>query len=437
MVQPLAAINVNQADAITTDGQTDIVKPWEIFLMVWLLLISGNPYITRNLDTAIVISTIIPAWYVYKNSNRPITYRTIVIFVFFIGYELMHAVMFSLDYSLTIFKIFLVLLFAFCAVQLLRERFVIILTRTMVILSLISFVFTLLCYVPGLNRTLYNLASQVFYIDQGYKAYVNPTLLIYTFSHEYFTGEFSYARNPGPFWESGAFAAFLLVTLFLHYSIRRISSIEHLFDRQATVLVIAIVSTTSTTGFFALMVLLFYYTAQTKSAIKYVLVVLMGLSFYVAFVNVEFLGSKVAKEIEESSTRNNRFGAALMDWEDIKKRPLLGSSRRIEVLFGTTEASLDTRRPNGFTNFLRNYGFVYPSIYFILVFISFYAVMTYHGNFGKRNLAFFGIILLWIVSFSELVFNLAFFKALIFLSQTYGPNNHASKLPSTEPTLPS
>lgn len=404
-------------------GQDSIrAKPWEMLLMYWLLMVSGNPYITRNLDIVIVASTIIPLWYIYKNSNRVISYRTIIIFVFFIGYELMHSILFKLDYSLTIFKIFLVLLFAFSVVHLLQERFVPVLTQTMVIISIVSFVFTFLCYVPGLNRVLYNLADQIFHIDQGYKSFVNPTIIIYTFSHEYFTGEFSYARNPGPFWESGAFAAFLLVTLYLHYCTKKISTIPNLFDKQGTILIVAILSTTSTTGFFTLVVLLFYYTAQTKSAFKYVLVVLMALSFYVSFLSVEFLGKKVAKELDESATRNNRFGAALMDFEDIMKRPLLGSSRRIEVLFGTTEATLETRRPNGFTNFIRNYGFLYTGIYFIIVFGSFTFVMNYYGNYNKRILAFFGIFLLWMVSFSELIFNLAFFKALIFLTQTYRPN---------------
>jgi hypothetical protein len=408
-----------QSEALDQDSTR--ATPWEMLLMYWLLMVSGNPFLTRNLDVVITTSTIIPLWYIYKNSNKVISYRTIVIFVFFIGYELMHALMFKLDYSLTIFKIFLVLLFAFSIVNLLKERFVIVLTQTMVIISIVSFVFTLLCYVPGLNRALYNFADKVFHIDQGYKSFVNPTLIIYTFSHEYFTGEFSYARNPGPFWESGAFAAFLLVTLYLHYCTRKISSINNLFDKQSIILITAILSTTSTTGFFTLVVLLFYYTAQTKSALKYVLVVLMGFSFYMTFVSVEFLGKKVAKELEESSTRNNRFGAALMDFEDIMKRPLLGSSRRIEVLFGTTQATAETRRPNGFTNFIRNYGFLYTGIYFIIVFGSFTSVMHYYGKYNKRILAFFGVFLLWMVSFSELLFNLAFFKALIFLSQVYQP----------------
>jgi hypothetical protein len=387
--------------------------------MFWILLVSGNQYFTQNFEIVIVLSAVIPAYYMFRNANRAISYRTIFTFAFLLGYEMMHALIFHLDYSLTIFKLTLVLLLAFSTVQLLENRFITVLTQTMCILSIISFVFTFFCYVPGLSSFLYNLSFKLFYIDQGFKAYVNPTLLIYTFSHEYFTGEFNYARNPGPFWEGGAFAVFLLVTIFLHYSTRRITKISDLFDKRSIILMVAVITTTSTTGFFALVVLLFYYTLQTKSALKYVFLVLMGISFYLAFLNVEFLGSKVSKQLDESRTTNNRFGAALMDWEDIKKRPILGSSRRIEIVFGTAEASMETRRPNGFTNFLRNYGIVYFSFYFFLVFVSFNSILKYYSGISRERLAFFGIIILWIVSFAEEIFDLAFFKALIFLTYTY------------------
>jgi hypothetical protein len=397
----------------------DKVKTWEILLMYWVLMLSGNPYFSKNLDYFIVASAIIPIVYIFKNSYRPIRYRTLFIFVFLLGYEIMHALIFKLDYSLTFFKLTLVLFIAFAVAQIFGDRFVKVLTKTMVVFSLISFVFTFLCYVPGLGRFLHDLAARTFYMDAGIKGYINPTLMIYTFSHEYFTGEFSYARNPGPFWESGAFSVFLIVTLFLHYSTRQLRSIQDLFDKQATVLIIAVLSTTSTTGFFCMVVLMFYYTMQTKSAIKYVFAVLMAVSFYLAFVSVDFLGSKVTKELGESSTKNNRFGSALMDWEDIKKRPIFGSSRRIEVITGSEIVSNEDRRPNGFTNFFREYGLVYFIFYFALIYISFQAVLKYHGNFNSQNMALFGIGLLWIGAFSELIFDLVFFKALIFLSHTY------------------
>lgn len=429
-MEAAATQHVSHAPALADEK----VKVWEILLMYWVLMLSGNPYFSKKLDYFIVASAIIPIVYIFRNSYQPIRYRTIFIFVFLLGYELLHAVMFKLDYSLTFFKLTLVLLIAFSVAQIFADRFIKILVHTMVIFSLISFVFTVLSYVPGLGRFLHDFAARTFYMDAGVKGFINPTLFVYTFSHEYFSGEFSYARNAGPFWESGAFSVFLIVTLFLHYSTRQIRSIPDLFDKQALVLILAVISTTSTTGFFSMVVLMFYYTMQTKSAIKYVFGVLMSISFYLAFINVEFLGSKVTKELGESGTRNNRFGSALMDWEDIKKRPILGSSRRIEVITGTTVITDEMRRPNGLTNFFREYGLVYFLVYFTLIVISFKTVLNYHGNFNRMDMALFGIALLWIGAFSELVFDLVFFKSLIFLAHTYrhNPQPVALEHPATQ-----
>ena len=232
---------------------------------------------------------------------------------------------------------------------------------------------------------------------------------------------YDYHRNAGPFWESGAFASFLIVTLFLIYSTKRIAKISDMFDKSSTILVITVVSTTSTMGFLALILLLSFFTWQLKSVLKYVLLVLIVMTSILAFTNVSYLGNKVTQQLDESGKTNNRFGAALMDWEDIQKRPLIGASRRISVIFGTEERSWETRRPNGLTNFLRDYGLIYVTVYFALVFASFNNISRYYHNYSKPNVAFFGVLILCVISFSELLFDLVFFKALVFLYEAYKP----------------
>jgi hypothetical protein len=315
-----------------------------------------------------------------------------------LGYEVMHAIVYSLDYSLTIFKLFLVLLLGFAVVQILGNKFVRVLTLTMVIISVISLIFTVLCYVPGLNWKLYTLAEQLFPIPRGFKDYTTPTLLIYTFHPQYFSGEFEYVRNAGIFWESGAFAVFLNLTLFLRYLTKRIVHVEDLFDKTSILLMITLLTTTSTMGFLALMAILTFFTMQLKTALN-----------------------KISNQLEESDETNNRFGAFLMDWEDIKDRPIIGSSRRIEVLFGTNEFTKQNRRPNGFSNFLREYGLIYFSAYFIMIYYSNKRIFYYHHFYDKFSYAAFGVVLLWLLSFSEIIFDLPFLKSLIFLSMVYIP----------------
>lgn len=398
------------------------VKAWEILLMYFVLMLTGNPFFVTHYDILVAFSFVIPLYYFFRNTRRVISYQTVLIFVFLLGYELMHAFVYSLDYSKTIFKLALVLLLGFAVVQLLRDKFIRVLVNTMIIISIVSIIFTILCYIPGINWFLYELAIKTFPMppDAG-KDYIPWTLLIYTFHPQYFAGEFSYVRNAGIFWESGAFAVFLNITLYLRYITKRIVHVRDLFDTKSTILIITTLTTTSTMGFLTLMALLTFFTLKLRTNLKFMFLLLMILTTYVTFVNVDYLGDKISTQLAESTETNNRFGAALMDWEDFKKRPLIGSSRRIEVIFNTQERSQKTRRPNGLTNFFREYGLIYCTVYFLLVYRSFRQIFYAHHGYRKFSVALFGVFLLWLVSFSELLFDLPFFKALIFLSMVYYP----------------
>ncbi len=392
---------------------------WDVLLMLFLLLISGNPFIggAKYFQLFTIASAVIPTVHILRNYKKSVSYRTIFIFVFLLGYEVMHAFMFKLDYTFTIIKLTLILLLSVATVDILKNRFIVVLTRTMVLISLVSFVFVLLSYTP-IHTPLYKLAAKLFPVEE-YNGYSMPTILIYTFCYEYFVGELPYVRNAGIFWESGAFAVFLNITLFLHYSTKSIKTVKDLFDKNATILIIALASTTSTMGALSLMVILTFFSAQLKSALKYVLLVLILISGYLAFSTVEFLGKKISRELNQSKVTNNRFGSALKDFENISERPLLGWSRRIEVVFKTSVYSAKTHRPNGFTNFLRNYGLVYFTVYFFLVFQSFKNVYTYHNHASNFYIPMFGIFILCMVSFSETIFDLVFLKSLIFLYSAY------------------
>lgn len=415
-------------------SDTASVAWWEIALMFFLLLISGNPYVnTKEFVLFLILSTIIPLVHIIRNYNKTVSYRTIFIFIFFLGYEVMHAVMFKLDYTLTIFKLALVLLLSVATVDILKDKFIAVLTKTMVLISIVSFFFVIISYTP-IHSTLYKAGLKLFPVDE-YNDIRVSTILIFTFSWEYFEGVLPYVRNCGIFWESGAFAVFLNITLFLHYSSRNLKSILDLFDKQASILILALLTTTSTMGVLSLMIVLSFFSFQFKSAVKYILLFLIVISGYLAFTTVDFIGEKISNQLSQSRTTNNRFGAALKDFENIAERPLLGWSRRIEVVFNTTVYSARTHRPNGFTNFLRNYGLVYFSVYFILVFFSFKNIYVFYHHSYNFYVPLFGVFLLFIVSFSEVIFDLVFLKSLIFLYSVYYPSGEpisvrTSKVPS-------
>ncbi|WP_158826205.1 hypothetical protein [Mucilaginibacter lacusdianchii] len=409
-----------------TSNQKMPVTAKEYGLMFLLLATSGNPFFTQNLPIVITLVSAFSLYYILSHYNQKIYHRTFLIFVFFMGYEVLHAIMFHLDYSVTIVKLFLIMLFGFAVVNTLKKRFVPVFIQTMYVISIISFVFTVLVYIPGLGRALYNIAEQLFPLKKDFKNYSTPTLLLYTFLPEFFDGRFTYARNAGIFWESGAFAVYLNVVLYLHYYTKTIVGYKDLIDKKSVVFVIAILTTASTMGFLSLIVVLTVYALQFKSNLKYLFVVLVFLASALAFNSFDFLGAKISEQLAVSGVDNNRFGSALMDWHDIMQRPILGWSRRIEVLFGTTVSSARSHRPNGLTNFLRNYGFLYFTVYFYLVYASFKSIGTYY-KISRASMAILGVLLLWIVSFSEMIFDEAFFKSLLFLYMVY--------LPASVPTV--
>jgi hypothetical protein len=400
----------------------------DVLLMYVVLALSGNPYIQgKHFQIFLVVASIVPIVYMLRNNQKPVSIGTILIFLFLIGYEFMHSLMYDLDYSLTIFKITLVLLLGKVAAEIFGERFVRVLVKTMVLISLISFVFVLLSYVPGLNTWMYRTFASIFPIPKNWQGLAPVTNLIYTFSWEYFTGEFSYVRNAGIFWESGAFAVFLNITLYLHYSTKKLVKLKDMFDRDAVVLVIAAISTTSTMGIFGVLAVLTFFTFMVNSPAKYVLMVFVAFAFSLAFTRVEFLGKKIQHQLEESGRSNNRFGSAIKDFKDFAERPLLGWSRRNEVIFGTTKFIARTHRPNGLTNQLRSYGIIYFSFYIWLVYLGFSRLYKYHHKHLRVIYPLFGILVLFIVSFSEPIFDLVFLKMLMFVHQIYSGDPHAPK----------
>jgi hypothetical protein len=169
------------------------------------------------------------------------------------------------------------------------------------------------------------------------------------------------------------------------------------------------------------MIVLTFFSFQLKSAFKYILIFLIIVTSVLAFTTVDFLGNKINEQLSQSRVSNNRFGSALMDFENIAERPLLGWSRRIEVVFNTSVYSNKTHRPNGFTNFIRSYGLVYFTVYFVLIYGSFKNIYLYYHKSFNPYVPLFGVFLLCLISFSELIFDKPFLKALVFLFSAYYP----------------
>ena len=114
--------------------ESDKVVWWELMLMFFLLAISGNPYIgIKQFELFTVASVLITVAHILRNYKKSVSYRTIIIFVFLLGYEIMHAILFKLDYTFTFFKLAIILLLSTASVDILKHKFIDVLTKHSVV----------------------------------------------------------------------------------------------------------------------------------------------------------------------------------------------------------------------------------------------------------------------------------------------------------------
>jgi hypothetical protein len=386
-----------------------------IIIVLCMLYLSGNPFIRQRIETFTLASLLI-SLPIILTKPKSISNRLFVISIFFfLGFELFHSIIFEIDYSKTIIKIFLWYFFAFAIIVKLKDKFIDTYVKCMEIISIVSFIFFAICFIPGLNHTLYNFAANLFPLDVDYKSYSTPTLLVFTFDPTFFEGKALYPRNAGIFWEAGAFGSFLCIAYFLKLLKLKPKSINDLFDKQSLILLVAIFTTTSTTCFTALAIILITFSFSIKGFSKVIVIVLLLLSFNIAYNRLEFLKNKIELQLDSAAKTQNRFGSALLDLKDIKKRPLTGWTRKQEVLFENDEIA---HRPNGITNLMRNYGLIYFTFYMVLLYLSLLKITTFYSY--SKYFAVMGLIVILVLAFSQLLFDIPFIRGLIYIGFPYG-----------------
>lgn len=384
--------------------------------MFYFLALSGNPFISQNIEISGLITLIFSTPIILRYKNQFTNRLFLFTIFFFIGFEFLHSFIYDVDYFKTIIKILLLYIFAYAIVLRLGVRFIDVFVKTMVLISLISFIFFIISFIPNLNSFLYHLAARLFPLIPDQNNYTTPTLIIFTFDPSYINGLTLYPRNAGIFWEAGAFGTFLCICYFLYMAKLAPQKLSDLFDKKSLILIVAIFTTTSTTSYLAFSLILFAFSFNMRGFYKIILVLFFIPVLYFGFNSIPFLKDKISDQIDTAEESRNRFGALLLDWEDIKKKPFIGWSRKTEILFqDDLEAA---HRPNGISNVIRSYGFIYFSIYMYLIFYTLFKITTFYNLNSK--FALIGLFLIFILAFSQLIFDKAFIRGFVFLSITYG-----------------
>lgn len=243
--------------------------------------------------------------------------------------------------------------------------------------------------------------------------YKSPATIIIFCFHEVIPTEF---RNPGPFWEPGAFAIYLNLALIFNLIIEK-----KIWTKKNIILSIALITTFSTSGYIAFFILIFSFYTINQSIVKKIMYGLFLLPILITlYFSLDFLNKKVEQNISlAGTTTSSRFGSAEADFKDLAKSPFIGWGRG-EMRYGGkqfTFFSSDQHRNNGVTDLFATYGIFLATFCFYYYYKAFKSICSYYQF--NLSFAFAAIIIFLLLGFSQGIFQYPFFKSLLFLSTMY------------------
>ncbi|MBN2486437.1 MAG: O-antigen ligase family protein, partial [Bacteroidales bacterium] len=247
-----------------------------------------------------------------------------------------------------------------------------------------------------------------------------PHIIIFKFINP---SEISFppTRNPGPFWEAGAFAGFLVIAIvfncFISGSLFR--------NKENKIFIIALLTTMSTTGYIAFFIFSLAWIIYKENSDKKLFILPVAFVVVVIlFSRLEFLQDKITTQISNvdpddfTTQKRSRFVSALVDLEDIRKNPLLGKGKNKFTRFeGYYEDEVLSHRNNSFTGYAQKFGLIAWFIYFFFTFKSFIK-MSYFYKIPK-NIGVASFLVLCVLSFSQDFLYKPFFYTFLFFHLIY------------------
>lgn len=229
-------------------------------------------------------------------------------------------------------------------------------------------------------------------------------------------------RNPGAFWEPGAFAGY--INLAIAFEVIFIKK----FAGKGLIFLAALLTTFSTTGYLAagLFFFLYFILVEPNSKRKLIITpVIFGAMIYLIF-NVDFLAEKISFQtqlfIENSvyntqSENDTRLGSAVLDFTDFQRSPVFGTGPSDETRYGKNEVLF--MRTNGVTDIIVRIG-VIGFIFLCWIFSKSIKAYLTASEIGRPKIsAYVLLFIIFFVSLSETYFIMPFFWSLAFLE--YAP----------------
>jgi hypothetical protein len=382
-------------------------------LVTGLVAVSGFPYFYRT--QAFILILLLIAFFFYLKESIRFDFRVLKIIGLFFIVEMSQVLLVKPFDPILLAGTYTRLFVGFVIISLCRENFIKYYVNILYILCIISFIFFLPCFFfHGIYDFFVNSVCPHFNppgqnIIEFYKP--EPTIMFFTFDEAIL--EF---RNPGPFWEQGAFAIFILIAMLFN-----LMQEKTLWSKKNIVFTLAVVSTLSTSGVIALALLIVFFYMVTQNLVRRLIFIAIALPVMVSmYFSLEFLNSKIENNIKISGYDNSsRFGSALSDLKDFSTNPIIGWGRGAMRYGGAkfTFFSHEQHRNCGLTAVLATYG-IFVFIYFFYNYYKTLKTVCIANHFNPK-FAGYSFIVIWVLGFSQTVFQYPFFYSLMFVHLVY------------------
>lgn len=392
---------------------SEILKGLNYLIVYLLIAVSTIPFFKDSigfyLATLLMVLNYKRFFGIFK-----IEIKLIIALIFFL--EVYHFFFFE-NYEIWVIRqiLFYFILAAFC-VNNVKSNFFTMYINILYYTLLISFVFYFTLLISPSLITIVENATPSFFVKTSTfynetTSKINP--IVFNFDYNFHKG-----RNNGPFWEPTVFSSLLIIGQMFNLLINK-----KLFNKLGIIFTIGIVTTLSTTGFGAYFMLVFFYlltdekiglwykTALSSISLMLGLFLFSNLSFLEEKINGEILG--VQQSIYDRGG-DSRLASAILDMTEVSKDVkylVLGKGSSKYSRIGSYDKNV--LRNCGLTAIIVEWGVIIAIIYLCLIYYSFYQMTVYFKT--KKLFALVFTLILMVLSFSEVFFDLPLFHAFIFL----------------------
>lgn len=387
-------------------------KRFSIILIFLLVFCSSRASAIFNLPEFIRICSLfsLVLYLVYSNFKN-IKYLVLIFLIYISLFALQYFIFNKKDINLTgTINIFFNIIFGFCVINFVGDKFKMYFTNLIYYLALISIIFFIFQIIIPDPFFKFNRILQDYFpsLDIFGKSYSNSIIFTFRSPHWF--------RNCGFMWEPGGYGAILSIALFLSLQLSKFK-----ITKKTVIFIIALITTFSTTSYLVLGIVIVYYLLNIQIKLKLLWLLPTLICVFIYAFNLGFIGSKINSKLNDTQMEVDqlnspyalnqkeipldRFSSLVVQLQNVRNNLFFGIGLHEDSFKG-----IKLNLSNGLGDYLMKYG-----IFGILLFLFNLYKSSNYLNSTKTNGNFIFVIIIATIGFS----NPLLLTPLFFLFQLY------------------